>query len=88
MTTILLAFVFMLLMVAAMAIGVLFGRKPITGSCGGMKALGMDMQCEVCGGDPNRCDSGLPAEAARSQRQQAGKRAFDLGHDASLRNTD
>ena len=57
MTTVLLAFLLTLLLVAAMAVGVLFGRKPIRGSCGGMKALGMDMACEICGGDPDRCES-------------------------------
>ena len=49
----------MLLMVALMAVGVVFGRKPIAGSCGGMKALGMEMECEICGGDPQQCDTGL-----------------------------
>lgn len=57
MTTALLAFFFMLMIVAGMSVGVLFGRKPIAGSCGGMKALGMNLDCEVCGGDPNACDS-------------------------------
>ena len=38
-----------------MAVGVIFGRKPIAGSCGGMKALGMEMDCEVCG-DPEYCE--------------------------------
>jgi len=55
--TLLLAFFVMLIIVVAMAVGVLFGRKPISGSCGGMKALGMDVECEICGGDPNRCES-------------------------------
>ena len=55
METIVLAFVFMLLLVAAMSIGVLMGRKPISGSCGGMKALGMDVECEVCHGDEDIC---------------------------------
>jgi hypothetical protein len=55
--TLLLAFLFMLLVIGAMSVGVMFGRKPITGSCGGMKALGMDVECEICGGDPNRCES-------------------------------
>jgi len=32
------------LVIAAMAIGVMFGRKPIAGSCGGMGSMGMD--CE------------------------------------------
>ena len=58
MTTVLFAFGFMLLMVALMAVGVVFGRKPIAGSCGGMKALGMEMECEICGGNPQQCDSG------------------------------
>ena len=55
--TLLLAFLFMLGIVAAMAVGVIFGRQPISGTCGGMKALGMDVSCEICGGDPTRCDS-------------------------------
>ena len=57
MTTILLAFLFMVVVMGAMAIGVLFGRKPISGSCGGMKRLGMDVECEICGGNPSLCDS-------------------------------
>ena len=57
MTTLFFAFGFMLLMVALMAVGVIFGRKPSAGSCGGMKALGMEMECEICGGDPQQCDS-------------------------------
>ena len=64
MTTLILAFVLMLLLVAGMAVGVLFGRKPISGSCGGMKALGMDVSCEICGGNPDLCetsDQGKPA---------------------------
>ena len=57
MTTLFFAFGFMLLMVALMAVGVIFGRAPIAGSCGGMKALGMEMECEICGGDPQQCES-------------------------------
>ena len=34
----------------------MFGRQPIAGSCGGMKALGMETECEVCGGDPQMCE--------------------------------
>ena len=55
MSTLILAFVFMLILVSAMSIGVIMGRKPISGSCGGMKALGMDVECEICGGDPDAC---------------------------------
>jgi hypothetical protein len=51
------AFAAMLTLTAAMAVGVIFGRKPIAGTCGGMKALGMELDCEICGGDPEVCDS-------------------------------
>jgi len=44
------------LVMAAMAVGVMNGRAPIKGSCGGMGALGIDTACELCGGDPQRCD--------------------------------
>ena len=58
MSTMILAFFIMLVIMAAMAIGVLFGRAPIAGSCGGMKALGLDVECEICGGNPDLCDAG------------------------------
>jgi len=64
MMTVVLSFLIMLLVVGGMAIGVIFGRKPITGSCGGMKALGLDVSCEICGGDPARCET-------TGQRRQA-----------------
>jgi len=44
------------LVIALMAVGVMAGRAPIKGSCGGMGALGIDTACEICGGDPRRCD--------------------------------
>ena len=65
MSTMILAFLFMVVMVSAMAIGVIMGRKPITGSCGGMKALGMDMECEICGGNPDLCDTNEGAATAK-----------------------
>jgi len=77
MTTVILAFVLMVLLVAGMAIGVMLGRKPISGSCGGMKALGMNMECEICGGDPARCES----EAPRSDEWTSAARR--LGVDAT-----
>ena len=54
--TMLFAFFFMLAVVAAMAVGVMMGRKPIAGSCGGLQNLGLDTACEICGGDPNACE--------------------------------
>jgi hypothetical protein len=50
-----LGFIFL---ISIMAIGVLMGKKPIAGSCGGVAAaLGeKDFTCEICGDDPNKCD--------------------------------
>lgn len=52
----LLSFVILLAIVAGMAIGVLAGRKPIAGSCGGLNNLGVAGACEICGGDTARCE--------------------------------
>jgi hypothetical protein len=56
------------LVMTAMAVGVMNGRAPIKGSCGGMGALGVDTACEICGGDPKRCD-----EETRSDEAGRGK---------------
>ena len=56
MTVFILSFLVFGLVMAAMAVGVLAGRAPIKGSCGGIGALGIDTACEICGGDPRRCD--------------------------------
>ena len=47
-----------------MAVGVILGRNPIAGSCGGVgAALGeVDYECELCGGDETKCES-LNAES-------------------------
>lgn len=56
MSLFIISFLVMALVMAAMAVGVINGRSPIKGSCGGMGALGVDTACEICGGDPQRCD--------------------------------
>lgn len=79
MTVFLLVLTLMLLGVGGMAIGVMFGRKPISGSCGGVGATGVTGgTCELCGGNPNACESDESPKAARKER--AGKDAF---YDAS-----
>lgn len=45
-TTLLLSFIIMLLVIAGMSIGVMNGRKAISGSCGGVAGSG----CELCTG--------------------------------------
>ena len=53
----LVSFVAFAVIMAAMAVGVMAGREPIKGSCGGVGALGIDQKCDLCGGDPVRCES-------------------------------
>lgn len=51
-----LVFAVMLLVVLGMAVGVIFGRKPIAGSCGGIANLGIEKECSICGGSRERCE--------------------------------
>ncbi|MGB1092489.1 MAG: (Na+)-NQR maturation NqrM [Oceanobacter sp.] len=67
MSMFLVAFGAMLFIIAAMAVGVMMGRKPISGSCGGMAAIGMDTACDVCGGDKKKCEK-ESIEAAKKSK--------------------
>lgn len=66
MSTFILALIVFAVVIAAMAIGVLFGRKPIAGSCGGLGAVGLE--CE--GGCENPCPKRLAKMKAQSEQQQ------------------
>jgi hypothetical protein len=57
--------------IAGMAIGVIMGRAPIKGSCGGMGAVGIDAACDLCGGDPQRCD-----EETRDENTKVSQRGL------------
>ena len=48
--TFMLSFVIVAIVVSAMAIGVMAGRSPIKGSCGGLNGGG----CELCSGNCRR----------------------------------
>ncbi|CDZ92825.1 MULTISPECIES: (Na+)-NQR maturation NqrM [Pseudomonadaceae] len=50
------AFLVMLLVVFGMSIGVIMGRKPIAGSCGGIANLGIEKECSICGGSREKCE--------------------------------
>jgi len=54
----LLALAGLLIITAIMSVGVIMGRKPISGSCGGVgSALGQDdYVCDICGGDESKCE--------------------------------
>lgn len=48
--TMLISFAVILVVIGAMAIGVMNGRRPISGSCGGLNGGG----CELCSGKCKR----------------------------------
>jgi len=52
-----LTFLVLLIIVAIMAIGVIRGRRPISGSCGGLNNVGVSAGCEICGGDAHKCNA-------------------------------
>ena len=55
MSIFLITFTLILLVVMAMAVGVMFGRKPLQGSCGGLNNIAGMNDCEICGGKPSKC---------------------------------
>ncbi len=78
MATFLLSFLFFLLVVTGMAVGVIFSNKPIKGSCGGMGALGIDTSCDICGGNPTVCEQ----ETREGKAAQAGVAGSDQFYEA------
>lgn len=56
MATFVLAALIFGILFAGMAIGVIFRDKPIKGTCGGLNQM-TGGSCEICGGDPNKCES-------------------------------
>ena len=75
MGTFLLVLLIVVLLIAGMSIGVIFGRKPISGTCGGIGALGISQSCDICGGSPQKCEDNRKATG------EAG--SDDLAYDAS-----
>ena len=63
MIEVILVFLLMLTLVGAMSVGVIFGRQPISGTCGGLNRMGTDGACEICGGNPALCDADEDATA-------------------------
>jgi len=77
MTTVLVALVVMLVFVALMSIGVIFGRKPLKGSCGGMgAALGeKDYVCDLCGDDESKCEE---INASKASTEEKSTLAYEV----------
>lgn len=74
--TFLVVFLAMVLVVGMMAIGVIMGRKPIAGSCGGIANLGIEKECSICGGSREKC------EEVNRDKDEA---KTDLAYDATKR---
>ena len=52
---------FMLVVIAAMSVGVIVRNKPIKGSCGGLNAVGINGDCKICGKPADQtCDWNTP----------------------------
>lgn len=85
MMTFLLVFILLGLIVAGMSVGVLMGRKPITGSCGGVgAALGQkNYTCDICGDDPNKCEEQNGVNQNSLLKEAASEN--DLGYDATTK---
>lgn len=62
MSMFLITFLVMALAILGMAVGVIAGRKPIAGSCGGMNKMGIECQAG--------CDKPCPKRLARLQAQE------------------
>jgi len=62
--TLLITFAVLLAVISAMAIGVMNGRKPISGSCGGLNGGG----CELCSGECPRQSEKRQSEIRESEK--------------------
>lgn len=76
MGTFLLVLLIVGLLIAGMSVGVIFGRKPISGTCGGLGALGISSSCDICGGSTQKCEDNRKASEADGV-------AEDLSYDAT-----
>lgn len=65
MAELILTFLLVGLLLLGMSVGVLAGRRPISGSCGGLAGGNPDASCAICGGRANRCEAGEGAQTFR-----------------------
>lgn len=74
--TFVIVFLVMLTVVGLMAVGVMMGRKPIAGSCGGIANLGIEKKCSICGDDREKCPevTGEGSSESGVQTYDASKR--------------
>lgn len=73
--------VILLLLTLGMSVGVIMGRKPIAGSCGGMSALGMVKDCDICGGDTEICEDEVEKQRIIDSRKNNQQHKADLAYE-------
>lgn len=84
MSTFFIVLAFMLMVMAVMAVGVIMGRRPIAGTCGGLNRLGLKEGCDVCGGKDEVCEEENRKQGS-ARRRSDESRGLDLGYDVSHR---
>lgn len=57
MITFFVSLIAIVLMILLMAVGVLMGKEPLKGTCGGLNRIMGDRDCPVCGGDTAKCET-------------------------------
>jgi len=79
MTILIATLVVMLLVALALSLSVLAGRKPISGSCGGVgKALqDPNYVCSLCGGDEAKCEAEKAKTADGSDKAAKAELAYE-----------
>lgn len=60
-----------------MATGLLLKGQPLKGSCGGVAKLMGNEECDICGGNPNKCESYNDEQAAQQGKGQSDDLAYD-----------
>ena len=56
MATVLVSFILFTIVILIMSVGVLMGRSPVKGSCGGLSNVTGMTECELCGGSTSKCE--------------------------------
>lgn len=78
------AFLVLSVLVVGMSIGVIMGKKPLKGSCGGVGAAlkEKDYVCELCGGDEKKCEEEQAKNLASAKQSSPQSSPADLAYNA------
>lgn len=53
----------LLVVFGLMAVGLIVRNRPIKGTCASLSDVGLKENCEICGGDQNKCESSAPSKS-------------------------